>query len=40
VWELMDDQYVIVEPPTLLREFTNRFLGLWGGTQVLTVREG
>lgn len=39
VWEQMDDKYVIVEPPTLIRNFTNRILGWWGGSQDLTIRE-
>lgn len=38
-WEQMDDIYVIVEPPTLLRNFTNRVLGWWGGTLKLNIRE-
>jgi hypothetical protein len=39
VWEQMDDKFVIVEPPTLMRTFSNRILGWWGGSQTLTIRE-
>ncbi|MBW8012500.1 MAG: hypothetical protein FVQ83_14890 [Chloroflexi bacterium] len=38
-WEQMDDKLVIVEPPTLLRSFSNKLLGWWGGSSVLTLRE-
>ena len=39
VWAQMDEKYVIVEPPTLLRQFTNHLLGYWGGSVVITLRE-
>jgi hypothetical protein len=39
IWEQLDGKVVIVEPPTLLRAFTNNLLGLWGGTINLTLRE-
>jgi hypothetical protein len=38
-WEQMDDKLVIVEPPTLLRSFSNKLLGWWGGSSDLTLRE-
>jgi hypothetical protein len=39
IWEQMDGKVVVVEPPTLLRSFTNNLLGLWGGSINLTLRE-
>jgi hypothetical protein len=39
VWEQMDSKTVIVEPPTLLRQFTNNLLGGWGGQMIITLRE-
>ena len=39
IWEQMDSKYVVVEPPTLLRQFTNNILGYWGGIVTITVRE-
>jgi hypothetical protein len=39
IWEQMDSKYVIVEPPSLLREFTNNILGFWGGAAEVTLRE-
>jgi len=39
VWEQLDGKYVIVEPPSTLREFTNNVLGYWGGNVVITLRE-
>lgn len=39
IWEQMDNKYVVVEPPTLLRAFTNNLLGYWGGSVMITVRE-
>ncbi|MDH5508545.1 MAG: hypothetical protein OEZ02_15085, partial [Anaerolineae bacterium] len=39
IWEQMDDRYVIVEPPNLFRQFTNKILGWWGGSMSLTIRE-
>ena len=39
IWEQMDNKYVVVEPPTLLRAFTNNILGYWGGTATVTLRE-
>jgi hypothetical protein len=39
IWEQMDSKYVVVEPPTLLRKFTNNILGYWGGSVVITLRE-
>lgn len=38
-WEQLDGKYVIVEPPSTLREFTNNVLGYWGGNVVITLRE-
>jgi hypothetical protein len=40
IWEQMDGKYVIVEPPSTLRQFTNNILGFWGGAVTVTVREG
>jgi hypothetical protein len=39
VWEQMDSRYVIVEPPTLLRKFTNEVTGFWGGQVQFSLRE-
>jgi hypothetical protein len=39
IWEQMDNKYVIIEPPTLLRTFTNNLLGFWGGSVNITLRE-
>jgi hypothetical protein len=39
IWSQMDGKYVIVEPPSLLRQFTNNILGFWGGSVTVTVRE-
>jgi hypothetical protein len=39
IWEQMDSKYVIVEPPSLLRQFGNNILGFWGGSVTVTVRE-
>lgn len=40
IWEALDNRYVIVEPPALLREFGNSQLGWWGGTASVVLREG
>jgi hypothetical protein len=40
IWAAMDNRYVIVEPPTLLRQFSNSLLQWWGGTAIVKVREG
>jgi hypothetical protein len=39
IWESLDDKYVIVEPPTLLRQFSNSLLSWWGGTATIILRE-
>jgi hypothetical protein len=39
IWRQMDSKYVLVEPPTLLRQFSNNILGYWGGSVVVTLRE-
>lgn len=39
VWEQLDSRYVVIEPPTIMREFNNDILGYWGGTLQLTIRE-
>ncbi len=39
IWEGLDGQTVIVEPPELERSFTNRTMGEWGGKVRLKVRE-
>ena len=39
IWEQMDNRYVVVEPPALLRSFVNNILGFWGGAVELRVRE-
>jgi hypothetical protein len=39
IWEQLDGKVVIIEPPTLLRAFTNNLLGFWGGSINLTLRE-
>ena len=39
LWKGMDDIYVIVEPPTILRQFTNTVTGWWGGSVSITLRE-
>lgn len=39
IWEPMDGKYVIVEPPSTLRTFTDPVSGEWGGAVVISVRE-
>jgi hypothetical protein len=39
IWEQLDGKLVIIEPPSLLRSFTNNLLGYWGGAINLTLRE-
>ena len=39
IWQQMDRKYVVVEPPSLMRDFMNNILGYWGGSVELTVRE-
>jgi hypothetical protein len=39
LWEQMDDVFVVVEPPSLFRRFSNRVLNFWGGTHTLILRE-
>ena len=39
IWKQLDGKYVIVEPPSTLREYTNNMLGFWGGSFVITLRE-
>ena len=39
IWEQMDGKYVIVEPPSLIRQFSNNLMGFWGGSVVVTLRE-
>jgi hypothetical protein len=39
IWEQMDNRYVVVEPPALMRSFMNNILGFWGGAVELRVRE-
>lgn len=38
VWPALDDKFVIVEPPSLKREYIDG--GQWGGTATVVVREG
>ncbi|KKM22392.1 hypothetical protein LCGC14_1625790, partial [marine sediment metagenome] len=38
-WKQMDDIYVIVEPPSLMRSFANAIRKTWKGSVVFTVRE-
>jgi hypothetical protein len=40
IFESMHGKYVVVEPPSATRTFSNTILGFWGGTLVVTVREG
>jgi hypothetical protein len=40
IWEGLDDKYVIVEPPTLLRQFGNSLLSWLGGMANVVLREG
>jgi hypothetical protein len=37
IWQALDDRYVIVEPPTLQREYINETQ--WGGTATVVLRE-
>jgi hypothetical protein len=39
IWKQMDDKFVVIEPPSLMREFANTILKWWGGVVTLTVRE-
>ncbi|MCB2179448.1 hypothetical protein KQH61_05955 [bacterium] len=39
IWEQLDSRYVIIEPPDLVRNYTNNVLGYWGGTLNITIRE-
>jgi hypothetical protein len=39
VWAQMDDVYVIVEPPSLLRQVSNTLANWWGGTAAVVLRE-
>jgi len=39
LWEQMDNLSVIVEPPTLIRQFTDPILSWWGGVTTITLRE-
>lgn len=39
IWQALDDKNVIVEPPTLLRQFGNSSLSWWGGTASIILRE-
>ena len=39
IWAQMDSKVVIVEPPSLLRQFSNNVLGFWGGVASVTIRE-
>ncbi|MEN8242167.1 MAG: choice-of-anchor R domain-containing protein [Chloroflexota bacterium] len=39
IWEQLDGKLVIIEPPSLLRSFTNNLLGYWGGSVSITLRE-
>ncbi len=38
-WEAMHDIFVIIEPPSLMRTFTNNITSWWGGQVTITVRE-
>jgi hypothetical protein len=38
-WEQMDDIFVIVEPPNLMRSFANAIRKTWKGSVIFTVRE-
>ena len=39
IWEQLDNIYVVVEPPTIIRQFTDTILRWWGGWTTITVRE-
>ena len=39
LWEQMDNVRVVVEPPTLIRQFTDPILSWWGGVTTITLRE-
>jgi len=39
IWEASDDKYVIVEPPTLQRQFGESSMNWWGGTATIILRE-
>jgi hypothetical protein len=39
VFDDMDDMWVIVEPPSVFREFANLILGKWGGQIAFSIRE-
>ncbi|MBN2503152.1 MAG: hypothetical protein JXB38_20410 [Anaerolineales bacterium] len=39
VWAQMDDVYVVVEPPSLLRQVSNTVSNWWGGTATVMLRE-
>ena len=38
-WEIMDDIFVTVEPPSLMRRFANAIRKTWNGVVIITVRE-
>ncbi|MGD2026617.1 MAG: hypothetical protein PVI99_02270 [Anaerolineales bacterium] len=39
VWEQLDQREVIVEPPAVLRQFTDEVRGDWGGEVEISLRE-
>lgn len=39
IWKQLDEIYMLVEPPTIMREYTNKVLGFWGGSVEITLRE-
>jgi hypothetical protein len=39
IWENMDRINVIVEPPSIFREYSNKIRKIWGGQVAITLRE-
>jgi hypothetical protein len=39
IWEQLDGRYVVVEPPSVLRKFSNDILSFWGGVLEVSLRE-
>lgn len=39
LWKNMDKIFIIVEPPSLFRDFSNNVRKIWGGTIQITLRE-
>jgi hypothetical protein len=39
IWKQLDNKIIIVEPPSVYRQFSNNVLGFWGGHMQLSLRE-